>query len=138
MEKTNEDKSWFFKRNLYWSSGRKKRRHKNEFRWKEDITTDVADMKRERKYYKLYINKFETLKGTNSWKILLKKTNLRRNWKTCPAAAAAAAAKLLQSCPTLCDPRDGSSPGFPIPRILQARTLEWVAISFSTEACYMV
>ena len=46
-------------------------------------------------------------------------------------SAAAAAAKLLQSCPTLCDPRDGSPPGFPIPRILQARTLEWVAISFS-------
>ena len=45
-------------------------------------------------------------------------------------AAAAAAAKLLQSCPTLCDPIDGSSPGSPIPRILWARTLEWVAISF--------
>ena len=45
--------------------------------------------------------------------------------------AAAAAAKLLQSCPTLCDPIDGSPPGSPIPEILQARTLEWVAISFS-------
>ena len=44
---------------------------------------------------------------------------------------AAAAAKSLQSCPTLCDPRDGSPPGTPIPWILQARTLEWVAISFS-------
>ena len=43
----------------------------------------------------------------------------------------AAAAKLLQSCPTLCDPIDGSPPGSPIPGILQARTLEWVAISFS-------
>ena len=42
-----------------------------------------------------------------------------------------AAAKLLQSCPTLCDPIDGSPPGSPIPGILQARTLEWVAISFS-------
>ena len=42
-----------------------------------------------------------------------------------------AAAKSLQSCPTLCDPIDGSPPGSPIPRILQARTLEWVAISFS-------
>ena len=40
-------------------------------------------------------------------------------------------AKSLQSCPTLCDPIDGSPPGFPIPGILQARTLEWVAISFS-------
>ena len=42
-----------------------------------------------------------------------------------------AAAKSLQSCPTLCDPRDGSSPGSTVPGILQARTLEWVAISFS-------
>ena len=47
------------------------------------------------------------------------------------AAAAAAAAKSLQSCPTVCDPIDGSPPGSPIPGILQARTLEWVAISFS-------
>ena len=47
------------------------------------------------------------------------------------SAAAAAAAKSLQSCLTLCDPIDGSQPGSPIPGILQARTLEWVAISFS-------
>ena len=40
-------------------------------------------------------------------------------------------AKSLQSCPTLCDPLDGSPPGSPVPGILQARTLEWVAISFS-------
>ena len=43
----------------------------------------------------------------------------------------AAAAKSLQSCLTLCDPIDGSPPGFPVPGILQARALEWVAISFS-------
>ena len=43
---------------------------------------------------------------------------------------AAAAAKLIQSCPTLCDPIDGSPLGSPIPGILKARTLEWVAISF--------
>ena len=47
---------------------------------------------------------------------------------TCTAAAA----KSHQSCPTLCDPIDGSPPGLPIPEILQARTLEWVAISFSS------
>ena len=47
------------------------------------------------------------------------------------ATAAAAAAKSLQSCLTLCDPIDGSPPGSPIPGILQARTLEWVATSFS-------
>ena len=46
-------------------------------------------------------------------------------------SAAAAAAKSLQSCPTRCDPIDGSPPGSPVPGILQARTLEWVAISFS-------
>ena len=45
-------------------------------------------------------------------------------------SAAAAAAKSLQSCPTLCDPIDSSPPGSPIPGIIQARTLEWVAISF--------
>ena len=47
------------------------------------------------------------------------------------AAATATVAKLLQSCPTLCDPIDSNPPGSPIPGILQARTLEWVAISFS-------
>ena len=53
----------------------------------------------------------------------------------CPAIVkfiAAAAAKLLQSCLTLCDPIDSSPPGSAIPGILQARTLEWVAISFSS------
>ena len=47
------------------------------------------------------------------------------------STAAAAAAKSLQSCPTLCDPIDGSLPGSPVPGILQGRILEWVAISFS-------
>ena len=46
-------------------------------------------------------------------------------------STAAAAAKSLQLCPTLCDPIDGSPPGSPVPGILQARTLEWGAISFS-------
>ena len=50
---------------------------------------------------------------------------------SCASALAAAAAKSLQSCPTLCNPIDGSPPGSPIPGILQATTLEWVAISFS-------
>ena len=59
-----------------------------------------------------------------------------RLWKMEPAfvehlLSAAAAAKSLQSCPTLCDPIDGSPPRSPIPGILQAKTLEWVAISFS-------
>ena len=50
-------------------------------------------------------------------------------------SAAAASAKSLQSCPTLCDPVDCSPPGSSVPGILQARTLEWVAISFSINSC---
>ena len=50
-------------------------------------------------------------------------------WKILQNTLAAATAKSLQSCPTLCDPIDGSPPGPPVPGILQARTLEWVAIS---------
>ena len=49
----------------------------------------------------------------------------------------AAAAKSLQSCLTLCYPIDSSPPGSSVPRILQARLLEWVAISFSTDYCYL-
>ena len=52
--------------------------------------------------------------------------------------ATAAAAKLLQSCPTLCDPIDGSPTGSPTPGILQARILEWVAISFSKYLGYLI
>ena len=55
----------------------------------------------------------------------------KSNAKECSTAAAAAAAKSLQSRPTLCDPIDGSPPGSAVPGILQARTLEWVAIAFS-------
>ena len=58
-------------------------------------------------------------------------SNLSIQCNSYQAAASAAAAKLLQSCPTLCDPIDGSPPGSPVPGILQTRTLEWVAISFS-------
>ena len=64
----------------------------------------------------------------------MKRTHFRGKKKAERAignTAAAAAAKSLQSCPTLCDPIDGSPPGSSVPGILQARTLEWVAISFS-------
>ena len=64
---------------------------------------------------------------------------LPRFMKLCSlSAAAAAAAKSLQSCPTLCDPRDGSLPGFPVPGILQARTLEWVAILLKAQMLWNV
>ena len=61
-------------------------------------------------------------------------------WQMCsfPLVPLAAAAKSLQSCPTLCDPRDGSPPGSPVPGTLQARTLEWVAISFSNAGKWKV
>ena len=72
---------------------------------------------------KQYCNKVKTSQNSlhqKKKKKLFKKGN-----------AAAAAAKWLQSCLTLCNPIDGSPPGSPVPGILQARTLEWVAISFS-------
>ena len=59
-------------------------------------------------------------------------TSLGRRWDHGSIRHVAAAAKSLQSCPTLCDPIDGSPPDSTIPGILQARTLEWVAISFSS------
>ena len=70
------------------------------------------------------------------WGKILYRTGMSGNQKSScldyiKTTAAAAAAKSLQSCPTLCDPIDGSPPSSPIPGILQARTLEWVAISFS-------
>ena len=62
---------------------------------------------------------------------MLTPTQVSQRRLSLPPLSAAAAAKSLQSCPTLCDPRDGRPPGSPVPGILQARTLEWVAISFS-------
>jgi len=59
------------------------------------------------------------------------KQNIRKTKIIASSSIAAEAAKSLQLCLTLCDPIDGSSTGSPIPGILQARTLEWVAISFS-------
>ena len=58
-------------------------------------------------------------------------TGIRYHHDTAKECIAIAIAKSVQSCPTLCDPIDGSPPGFPVPGILQARTLKWVAISFS-------
>ena len=64
--------------------------------------------------------------------LTIKKENKCFITLTSISLAAAAAAKSLQSCPTLCDPIDSSPPGSPVPGILKARTLEWVAISFSS------
>ena len=76
--------------------------------------------------------------NTNNWalksSVPLRKQNAEPFGSFCFLicwSCSAAAAKSLQSCPTLCDPIDDSPPGSPVPGILQARTLEWVAISFS-------
>ena len=80
---------------------------------------------------------FRTLSLGNNISVALRKLlqedrrGSQTTYKFATKRAAAAAAKSLQSCLTLCDPIDGSPPGSPIPGILQARTLEWVAISFS-------
>ena len=81
-------------------------------------------------YISVKLEKYLTLMPS----ILIKTCSMQDILNVCSffnTIAAAAAAKSLQSCPTLCDPTDGSPPGSPIPGILQARTLEWVAISFS-------
>ena len=71
---------------------------------------------------------WETQVRSLGWEDLLEK--VRATHSSIPAAAAAAA-ESLQSCPTLCDPIDGSPPGSSVPGILQVRVLEWVAIAFS-------
>ena len=78
--------------------------------------------------------KVKWLKYRSSWQWKVKHTKkLFQSLSVVVVAyAAAAAAKSLQSCLTLCDPIDGRPPGSPVPGILQARTLEWVAISFSS------
>ena len=83
-------------------------------------------------FLKWWINHHKS-KNWNKWddQSVFWKTERTIKESSSTAAAAAAAAKSLQSCPTLCDPIDGSPPGSPVPGILQARTLEWVAISFS-------
>ena len=72
----------------------------------------------------------QKLKFQEEWK-RKEETKRRKQKGIIPGKIQTAAAKSLQSCPTLCDPTDGSPPGSPIPGIFQIRTLEWVAISFS-------
>ena len=86
---------------------------------------------------KLKTSAKDNVKGTRTqiWRKYLQRKCLI---KKCYPKYAAAAAKSLQSCPTLCDPIDGSPPGSTVPGILQARTLEWVAIAFSNESKWKV
>ena len=99
------------------------RRNINNLRYADD-TTLMTETKEELKSFLMKV-KEESEKA--SLKLNIKKL---RSWPLVPSATAAAA-KSLQSCPTLCDPIDSSPSGSPNPGILQARTLEWVAISFS-------
>ena len=80
------------------------------------------------KRMKKYAGRKNALRGPEKYKNL---SLTRKQLEEIKTITAAAAAKSVQSCPTLCDPRDSSPPGSPVPEILQARTLEWVAISFS-------
>ena len=81
------------------------------------------------------MQKLESNFNTQLWLLALDSENLNLNLISaiiiCVNLDVFLTAKSLQSCPTLCDPIDGSPSGFPVPGILQARTLEWVAISFS-------
>ena len=79
--------------------------------------------------FKLDLEKAEELEI--KWPTSIVSSKKQESSRKTSAAAAAAAAKSLQSCLTLCNPIDGSPPGSAVPGILQARTLEWVAISFS-------
>ena len=99
-------------------------RNINNLRYADDTT-----LKAESKELKSLLMKVKE----ESEKIGFLKLNIRKMKITasCPIAAAGAT-KSLQWCPTLCDPIDGSPPGSPVPGILQAGTLEWVAISFSS------
>ena len=94
------------------------RRNINNLRYADD-TTLMAECEEELKSLLMKV------------KVESEKVGLKFNIQKTKIMTAAAAAKSLQSCPTLCDPMDCSPPGFSIHGILQARTLEWVAISFS-------
>ena len=96
-----------------------------------DLPCSVLDISQS-KEAKAY-NMITALKGLDLVKETQPHLRYRTNFQSIAVyhVAAAAAAKSLQSCPTLCDPIDGSPPGSAVPGILQARILEWVAISFS-------
>ena len=90
--------------------------------WQEALLALIQDIR----WASCWDRSYQTLRGFSSFGASLLGSAAKL---TCMLSAAAA--KSIQSCPTLCDPIDGSPAGSPVPGILQARTLEWVAISFS-------
>ena len=96
-----------------------------KYKIKEGIS--VYQQKEEKVKQRTSIIQFSRSHGSRQGNLFLKRIRCTRSL----IVHLAAAAKWLQSCLTLCDPTDGSPPGSPVPGILQARTLEWVAISFS-------
>ena len=97
--------------------------------WEKIIANEATDKELISKIYK-QLMQFNTRKTKDPIKKWARELNRHFSKKNIQMVAAAAA-KSLQLCPTLCDPRDGSQPGSAVPGILQERTLEWVAISFS-------
>ena len=105
--------------------------------WLSEEALQIADKRREagakgeKKRYTHLNVKFQRIARRDKKAFLSDQCKEIVGNNTIGKTAAAAAAKLLQLCPALCDPTDSSPPGSPVPGILQARTLEWVAISFS-------
>ena len=103
-----------------------------QWRWKFHYCCSLPTYTRDILWFQLIQDNHCRTGTTNTLNHKIEPSDLeRRCFPILTVTTAAAAAKSLQSCPTLCDPIDGSPPGSAVPGILQARTLEWVAISFS-------